>query len=339
MDRDRENVPASACQFTADVDVSDANGKKADTYPFSMTARRGNAIDHPYWGRIVHDLEGMHLARGRVSVDLDHDPKRVVGYANRFDVSTGDLKVSGALVPYGDDAAKELLYKASKGVPYEASISFGGSNIELEQVEEGESVEVNNTTFDGPGVVVRSWPLRSIGIVQSGADQWTATEFSAETEDSISVTWTEKKEAGNMANENATPAETEMELANNANENAGAVEAVEAVDTAPDLHTEESEADASKVAASDVDTELTNRRSEGQRWLDVFGEAGARYFALGMSWDEATQQHIKDQESVIADLRAKLSGVGSGEPAPVSFVAENSETEKYRPFKDVAKLL
>jgi len=61
-----------------------------------------------------------------------------------------------------------------EGVPYEASINFGGDGIKIQELGDGETTEVNGARFDGPGIVVREWPLRGVAICPYGADMNTA---------------------------------------------------------------------------------------------------------------------------------------------------------------------
>ncbi len=75
-------------------------------------------------------MEGMTLHKDRLALDYVHDSKEVIGYLNHFDIASGDLVTSGALVPFKDtDRATEIMHKLSEGVPYEASINFGGDGI------------------------------------------------------------------------------------------------------------------------------------------------------------------------------------------------------------------
>ena len=122
---DFSNIPANACIMTSGEFALGDNGENAKSAPLTMTARSGKPIEHWYWGRVVHDLSGMSLKKSRVPVDYVHDDKEVIGYLNKFDSSSGDLVVSGALVPFKDnDRATEIIHKQKAGVPYEASINF-----------------------------------------------------------------------------------------------------------------------------------------------------------------------------------------------------------------------
>ena len=178
--RDFSRIPAAACAFTvSEVEFGD-NGEGAKSAPVRLVARTGKPIEHWFWGRIVHDLAGMHLHKSRIPIDYAHDSKEVLGYLNRFDITSGDLVVSGALVPFKDsDRATEIMHKTRAGVPYEASINFGGDGLKVEEVPEGFVAQVNGFAFDGPGVIVREWPLRGVAICPYGADANTSTSVLA----------------------------------------------------------------------------------------------------------------------------------------------------------------
>jgi hypothetical protein len=149
-------------------------------FPFTMTARSGDPIQHWYWGRIVHDMDGMVTRKESVTVDYAHGYDDVIGYANQFDAGPEGLKVSGALVSVAaNDKADEVYRKGKAGVPYESSIDWEGEETELEYIPEGVSTEVNAKQFEGPGFVVRKWPLRAIAVCRYGADPQTKTQFSA----------------------------------------------------------------------------------------------------------------------------------------------------------------
>ena len=169
--RDLSRIPAGACVLAVGEFELGDNGDGAKTAPVRLVARSGKPIEHWFWGRVVHDLAGMHLSKSRVPIDYVHDAKEIVGYLNKFDATSGDLVTSGALVPFKDsDRATEIVHKMKAGVPYEASINFGGDGIKIEDVAEGMVAQVNGYQFDGPGIIVREWPLRGVAICPYGAD-------------------------------------------------------------------------------------------------------------------------------------------------------------------------
>ena len=164
-------IPANACIVAVGEFQLGDNGPNAKTAPVRLVARSGKPIEHWFWGRVVHDMAGMHLHKSRLPIDYVHDSKEVIGFLNHFETESGDLVTSGALVPYGsNDRASEIIHKMREGVPYEASINFGGDGIKVQELAAGEMAEVNGAMFDGPGVIVREWPLRGVAVCPYGAD-------------------------------------------------------------------------------------------------------------------------------------------------------------------------
>lgn len=165
-------VPAAACRLAGGEIALGDNGDNAKTAKIQLKARSGKPITHWYWGKVVHDLAGMSLHKSRLTVDYAHNDSEVLGYLNHFDASSGDLVASGALTPFTEtDRASEVLHKMKQGVPYEASIFFGGEGIEIEEIGEGQNPMVNGAEFQGPGIIIRKWPLRGVAICPYGADQ------------------------------------------------------------------------------------------------------------------------------------------------------------------------
>jgi hypothetical protein len=178
MPDETRQIPLAALKFAADLEMGD-NGEGAKTVPIKLKARGAQAVDHWFFGRIVHDLAGMSLSKPRLAIDYCHREDEVMGFANKFDTE-GGLVASGALTPFQEkDRASEVIFKSQQGVPYEASIFFDPAELVLEEVPQGMSVPVNGLTFAGPGVVARRWTLRGLAVCPYGQDKNTAVEFSA----------------------------------------------------------------------------------------------------------------------------------------------------------------
>lgn len=313
-----QTVPAEACQLNnVEVDVSNANGDEAKTAPVSFLARSGDPIEHPYWGTVIHDMSGMVLpSRGRVPIDVNHDGDPI-GYANHFDVSSGDLVANGTLINEGGDSkVSSLITRARHGVPFESSISFGGTGIRLQRIKPNTPVEVNGRTFEfeTPATIVRKWPLRAISIVSQGADQFTSASFSSSEEVAVTV-----------IDEDEDMSATETVEAKVAN--AEAVEAQTDTDTAEAIVTDEVQTDAVEAEA----VELAAAPKTGTDFMQFFGELdGALYFAKGLSFEEAMFSHFKKLQDTVHDLEAKLdlsSKVGESEDA-VSFSERSDKPKK-----------
>lgn len=180
----QRKIPAKACRFAVELQVG-SNGENAKTAPVKLLARSGQVVDSPYIGPVVHDFAGMTLSKQRIPLDYCHNDNEVIGYANQFDTSSGDLIASGALVPYGkkkDDKASEVLYKHQQGVPYEASIFFDGP-LGIDEYGDGEMAQVNGQQIPGPVTVFRKWTLRGIAICPYGVDANTQASFTQKDRD------------------------------------------------------------------------------------------------------------------------------------------------------------
>jgi hypothetical protein len=329
MAEQTKQIPIAALRFAADLEMGD-NGEGAKTVPIKVKARGAQAVDHWYFGRMVHDLAGMSLSKPRLAIDYCHREDEVLGYANKFDTE-GGLVASGALTPFQErDRASEVIFKSQQGVPYEASIFFDPAELVLEEVPHGMSVPVNGLTFEGPGVVARRWTLRGLAVCPYGQDKNTAVEFSAgqhPTEVAVRYTQAEQPpavEAAPMAVEPAKDNDT-------ATEEAQAVdpEAQEPAKPPEDKAAEEqavipAEGQPAPVAVP-VEAAALSANQDGPAFLAAFGDQGGVWFAQGKSFTQCQalfQQQIQvDRERLTREneqLRTQLSAT-RGEREPVSF--------------------
>jgi hypothetical protein len=176
-----KSVPANACTFKCgELEFSDVK-PETKTFPFSMKARSGAVLNHWYWGRVVHDMKGMQLRKPTCPIDYRHSEDDIIGVGQKFEANDEGLTVSGQLVALelsADDRAYEIATKAMNSVPYEASIDWRGPGIEIEELGEGASAQVNGQTVQGPIKIVRKWPLRAVAVTPYGQDSDTRTSFS-----------------------------------------------------------------------------------------------------------------------------------------------------------------
>ena len=345
-------IPSNAALFACEMQLGD-NGDGAKTAPVTMVARTGDAIQHWYWGQVVHDLDGMKMRKPRIRIDYCHQSDVPMGYVNKADTSSGDLVVSGALIPRDDkpgDMVSEVLFYGRQGVPYEASIDFR-DEMTVEEVEPGVEVEVNGRSYVGPLTIIREWYLRSMGICPDGADPNTSAQFNKWSEEDTpktlninvitngeSVMSNEQSEA--IAVDEAVAVEdeaveemvAEVENAEQAELSADAAEPVEeasaedAVENEEGVDAEEAEEQAEEEAFVEAEEEKQPEPTEGQRFLAAFGDKGGVWFAQGKSFDEATQLYIEDLaaerdalKSKVAELSASLTPEAGIDP--VSFAS------------------
>lgn len=162
---------ASKQQAAADTPVGSQPAK-----PCKILARTAQPIFHWYWGKIVHDLAGMQPVE-KCILDWCHNYDETLGFLDKFSIDSEGLQCEGMIVPFlATDRASEILHKALAGVPWQASIDWSGA-ARIEELTEGMSAQVNGFQFDGPGFIVREWPLTAVAICPHGADPNTETRF------------------------------------------------------------------------------------------------------------------------------------------------------------------
>jgi len=354
MNLTTRQVPAAACRMVVGEFELGENGADAKTAPIKMVARSGRALEHWYWGKVVHDLSGMTTHKPRLVIDYCHYDKEVIGYLNHFEQHPDAdgipaMIVSGALVPFKDsDRATEIIYKARAGVPYEASIDFVGGDpgdTLIEEVAEGASAEVNGYTLGGPATIFRKWPLRGVAVCPYGADMHTESQLSGREAEQVTITVANMTPTeGDVTMQDQKPAEAAQLQA--AVETEPVVEAaVEAPETpAAEVAEPESPAVEPVEAAAEaaVETEATEATepvepvepapaeavAPGQAFLDAYGDKGAVWFAQGKTFDEARELHVAEltaENKRLTDANAELTDKMAalrGEPSPVSFQAE-----------------
>jgi len=331
--RDLSRIPAGACVLAVGEFELGDNGENAKTAPVRLVARSGKAIEHWFWGRVVHDLAGMHLHKSRVPIDYVHDSKEIVGYLNKFDSTSGDLVTSGALVPFKDsDRATEIVHKMKAGVPYEASINFGGDGIKIEDVPEGMVAPVNGYQFEGPGIIVREWPLRGVAICPYGADANTESAAlagaNAKTYTASVVSEPQQKEREMKAEEKPVEVAAQAEAPVAVEAKQDEVKPVEetpaeaAVPAAVEATAPEGEQVTEQAAVAPEAKPLS--RDEFVRIVDEFGaeiaaqtvrDGGDYSTALRLAYD-ASKAESKTLRGRVAELEAKTKS--GGQAVPVS---------------------
>jgi len=350
-------VPTAACRFEAGEFTLGDNGDDAKSAPIRILARTGKPMEHWYWGLCVHDMEGMSLHKSRIAVDYCHDRDQVIGYLNRFEqVPDPDgvpgLVCSGALVPYGDsDRAQEVIRKAKAGVPWEASIFWGGEGIEIEDVEEGKTAEVNGYTLEGRAVIFRKWPLRGVAVTPYGADMETASQFAAKGDNAnvtIQVLGAGQMKTGATVETNkvvdAEAADAEAKAAAEAEAKAAADGEAKAKAEAEANAAAEAQAKAKagadaqepagekpagvdgaekkEAAAPQAEGPPLTACVDGKRFIEAFGDKGARWFVEGVSFEAAQELHAAELTGQIKELREAATAAAEEIKALKARVAE-----------------
>jgi hypothetical protein len=327
-ERNLNAIPIAACRMAfGEVEFRD-NGPQSKSAAIKLKARSGGSIDHWYWGKVVHDLAGMRTHKPRLPVDYAHNDSEILGYLNHFDSASGDLIASGALTPWReDDRASEVIFKMREGVPYEASIFFGGDGIKVQEVAEGQVEQVNGRQFEGPGVIIREWPLRGVAICPYGADSNTESVALAASETITATQWKaieQQKETKMEAKEEAVEAKTDAESAPVAPVEAPAVEA----EVKPSEVTE-------AMAAQPHATEKT-AVDAGANVAALTAERDGLVAALAVATGdiEEMRKQLDAEKLARTDAERKLAAIVAGQPpisaAPAEGVKAGSWMERAR---------
>ncbi len=297
-------VPAAALQLVGGtVALAETDGDAATkTAAVKLLARSSKPIEHWYWGKVVHDFAGMTMHKQRLPLDYAHETGEVLGYVNHPNVTPDGLELTGVMTPFGDtDRASEVLFKMRQGVPYEASINFGGSGIRVQEIAENEVTKVNGEEFAGPGVVIRQWPLRGVAVCPYGADHNTSTQSGFAADGEFAVEYV-----------SAIPNTEELEMPKQPDNKEQPVAvppaAAPVAGPAPVQLAEPPPAPAPAAPQPDL-------RAEFVRMVKEFGaETAAKVFAEGGSYEDARAAHTKALEAKVHELEQAKELNGGTDP-------------------------
>lgn len=307
-------VPAAAFALAAMVEAAhafalgSAQGQSANV-PVKLRALSGDPVNHWWWGRIVLDLSGMQLHKDRLPLDWCHDVDQIVGYLDKFDSGKGALDCSGMLTPAMEgDRASQIIAQGMAGVPFEASIYW--DELRIEEVLPGGSAQVNGRSVDGPCYVVRQWRLRGVAVCPYGVDAMTSTKFSHAGHADRPV---------RVHSLSQPPGDTAMSDAASPKPTPAPGSAPGAAPATPTPVTIASEPPPAPGAPGVPE-------APGQKYLTAFGEKGATYFAKGLTFEQATAEHVQWQAGRIAELEKQVAAGQAAAPAGAPAVPFSAES-------------
>jgi hypothetical protein len=157
---------------------------------FGIVGYSGQIIpQHWYWGNLAFDLGGLQFAKKPTPILEDHLSDKRIGVTVLQEI-TDKVFVEGVFL--GNANAQQLRSDMRDGFPMEASLYVPPSIIE--RIEEGESVQVNGHTLNGPGTVFRKATIKEISICTFGADNQTISTAFAESGKQLKFTVLNDKE-------------------------------------------------------------------------------------------------------------------------------------------------
>lgn len=269
-------------------DHRDENTHDLSPVKVHLNALSGEPMLGFFDSAFILDFAGM-TRKDKITINYCHDRSEVLGFIDAFDIESTGLSLDGFLTPIAElDRADEVARKLELGVPYEASIEFPPSkpgDVKIEELEMGESTEVNGQTVDGPLLIVREWPLRGVAICPLGRDSDTATELLSQNDNQeVELVMSKKKtEKPAEVAEVETPV-VEEEVVENVVE----------------------ETIVPEVLSTPAPVDGDDTRNEFKLMVGSFGrEKAAEYFELGLSMEQANVKFISEMGTRLAVLEGE----------------------------------
>lgn len=169
MSQKTQTIPSEATQLKVSAVDADAIGEET----FSLTPYKlGQVVEHWYWGKFVFEVSSMYMRKDVIPALVDHDTLRGAGKINNFNKE--DVSFSGAFID--NDHSKYV--KDMKDVGVECSLRFDAGKADIVEVYEGQEVEVDGFTHEGPLFVFKEAPIMEVSFTMFGHVDETQTIFS-----------------------------------------------------------------------------------------------------------------------------------------------------------------
>ncbi len=151
---------------------AEPKGNEAETpRRFSMLGYTGKEIDWGFWGRFIISLDGIKAEKAKMPSLLDHYTNQRVGVIDKTEASDNGFIADGYFLK-GTAAAEEVLNCADQDFPWQCSI--GVRALQVLEIAEGETYEVNGQTVTGPIDVWLKSSVFEVSFCTFGADDDTA---------------------------------------------------------------------------------------------------------------------------------------------------------------------
>lgn len=164
-----QTIPSEATQLKVSaVDPKSIEEENFTLIPYQL----GQVVEHYYWGRFVFEASSMKMRKDVIPALVDHDTGKGAGVINEF--NSEDVSFSGHFL--NNDNAQYV--KDMKDVGMECSLRFDASNTVITEVPEGQSVEVDGFTHEGPLYVFQEASIMEVSFTVFGHVNETQTIFS-----------------------------------------------------------------------------------------------------------------------------------------------------------------
>jgi phage head maturation protease len=162
-------------KLTGSVDVL-KGASAGEPRRFHMLAYTGAEVQRLY-GKAVADLNGITVPT-KLPILLNHDENAVVGYADKCELTSRGLELSGRLIE-DEPAGKRVANLSDSGFPLTASI--GARIDDVQKLDDGQTAKCNGRDVSGPLTIWRKVSLFETSFVTANpADKNTSAAALAE---------------------------------------------------------------------------------------------------------------------------------------------------------------
>jgi hypothetical protein len=172
----RFDLSDSRLAIKAAEDGSDAN--------VTGIAYGGGVMNHPWWGRIVIDLEGANV-RTPLTLLYGHDSRSEIGQASEVSV-TNQVEIKSAVIYQVTEESKKVVQLAAKGFRW--AWSLGTQPKWIDEIPPDVTVTVNGQQMQGPLMIARQSEIYESSITSIPVDGSTSAQvFSNDSTDQIEI--------------------------------------------------------------------------------------------------------------------------------------------------------
>ncbi|SPL70315.1 hypothetical protein [Acinetobacter stercoris] len=172
----------------------------------------GRIIDHWYWGAngVVFDLDGIDIPNPTPLLE-EHFGSSRIGVVKEVQLNQ-NIQVKGHFL--SNPAAQQIVEDSDNEFPFQMSLYIIPGSVE--EISQGQTVQVNGQTFTGPIAIFRHNRIREFTVCSLGADHtttlnaFTANQFNQQQEDSDVTELAAEKAAREKAEQERDAAVNEL---------------------------------------------------------------------------------------------------------------------------------
>lgn len=178
-----KKVPKRALWFDeSNEQVIEFKGAEQEEKKGSIVGYSGQPMNHWLFGKIAVDVDGISFTKNKKKFPIleEHQRDRKIGFSKKPKTDENQLVIDEFTV-LDNAVANEFYNNATKGYPYQASISIKPSKIE--ELTEKAEAEVNGYNLKGPALIIRQSEYRETSVCTFGADTNTSSTAFSEDEE------------------------------------------------------------------------------------------------------------------------------------------------------------